>query len=813
MTENIPNIFHSKEYQLENQGYFQRLYQLILNNTHDIVTIHKMPDLSYEYINNATIKALGYSKDELYGHSIFDIIHPDDLNSAQRVLKDIVYAADLKFEIRYLRKDGTSLWVEVNGAILPYTDKDNLMIIIARDINDRKQIEESLYLYENRYQSIVEDQTELICRYNPDTMITFVNRAFCEAFKRTSDELIGKSLIYLISEVSQEEIYRFLSNFKKEKPVKSYIYPITLRNGHLAWYEWTTRAIFNLTEEIIEFQVVARDITEHYKAKETLQTAIMNLEIEIQERTEELKKVNEVLTIKSSELIETEKELRESKNYYQTIFENTGAITIIIEADMRVSMANEKCAETLGISREELIGREWTEFIPEHLHILLKERHRLRRLEPKSVPNQYSIEVVCRQGQRRMGILEVAMIPGTTKSVATFIDLTDYYKIDRALSSISAVNIAMVRSRSERKLLDTVCHSIVNMGGYCSAWVGYLVDAPGQGMEIIASAGNDNGFIDKLNVSLENPKQSNGSIGKAIKTGKAVVFKDHRLESDVKYSSGDVIDRGYCSSIVIPLLNGNKVFGTLHIYSEERTEFNSEEEHLLTDMANNLAYAITSLRARENLRRANKECGLNLDKMHQLLLQSVSSLGNVVSIRDPYTAGHQIKVARLAVAIATEMGLSKTQIESIEVAASLHDIGKLNIPGEILNKPGRLSPLELDMIKTHPRAGYEIIKDIEFPWPVAEIMLQHHERMNGTGYPRGISADEIMMEARIIAVADVVDSMATHRPFRPALGIKKALSELEEKKGELFDAKVVEACINLFREKRYKLQNYSRQNY
>ena len=178
---------------------------------------------------------------------------------------------------------------------------------------------------------------------------------------------------------------------------------------------------------------------------------------------------------------------------------------------------------------------------------------------------------------------------------------------------------------------------------------------------------------------------------------------------------------------------------------------------------------------------------------------------STVEMRDPYTAGHQLRVADLACAIATEMGLAQETIEGIRMAGIIHDIGKLSIPAEILSKPTKLTTIEFSLIKEHSRSGYEMLKDVESPWPLAEIVYQHHERINGSGYPRNLKGDEILMEARIMAVADVVEAMASYRPYRPALGIDVALAEIEKNKGTFFDDAVADACLRLFREKGYQL--------
>lgn len=206
-----------------------------------------------------------------------------------------------------------------------------------------------------------------------------------------------------------------------------------------------------------------------------------------------------------------------------------------------------------------------------------------------------------------------------------------------------------------------------------------------------------------------------------------------------------------------------------------------------------------------------KQAGEQLLETMESLRKAVSTtiqvMVSAVEARDPYTAGHQRRVADLARAIATEMGLPKEKIEGIRMAGSIHDIGKLSIPAEILSKPTRLLDIEFSMIKEHSRKGYEMLKDVESPWPLAEIVYQHHERMNGSGYPRNLKGDEILMEARIMAVADVVEAMASHRPYRPTLGIDAALKEIEDNRGILYDVDVVDICLRLFREKGYQLQS------
>ena len=204
-------------------------------------------------------------------------------------------------------------------------------------------------------------------------------------------------------------------------------------------------------------------------------------------------------------------------------------------------------------------------------------------------------------------------------------------------------------------------------------------------------------------------------------------------------------------------------------------------------------------------KRADEERKKNLEHLRKALGTTIQIVVSLTEARDAYTAGHQQRVANLARAIASEMGLPRNTIEGIRIAASIHDIGKMSVPIDILAKPAKLTEAEFGLIKEHPGKGYEIIKDVDSPWPLAEIVYQHHERVNGSGYPLGLEGEDILLEARIIGVADVIEAMASHRPYRPALGINVALQEIEENSGILYDPDVAAACLKIFREKGFVL--------
>ncbi len=205
-------------------------------------------------------------------------------------------------------------------------------------------------------------------------------------------------------------------------------------------------------------------------------------------------------------------------------------------------------------------------------------------------------------------------------------------------------------------------------------------------------------------------------------------------------------------------------------------------------------------------KRAKEQLEESFKSLRKAMNGIIQAIALTVERRDPYTAGHQRRVADLARAIATTLALPKEQIEGIRIAAVIHDIGKIAVPAEILSRPGSLNSHEFSLIKDHAKIGYEILKEIEFPWPIAQIVFQHHERLDGSGYPQGLAGQNILLEARILAVADVVEAMASHRPYRPAHGEEKALEEISTNRATRYDPDAVDACLNLFREKEFKFR-------
>jgi len=268
----------------------------------------------------------------------------------------------------------------------------------------------------------------------------------------------------------------------------------------------------------------------------------------------------------------------------------------------------------------------------------------------------------------------------------------------------------------------------------------------------------------------------------------SVEFFQRILPQPIKRFSRQIVSiLNMKKAITAPLIIDSRVIGAFSVQSDRLIEAN--KPHIFA-ISNHLSAEWKKIELIKSLKISVKG--------------TISTIASVVEARDPYTSGHQKKVSDLAVAIASEMSLAVDQVEGIRMAGIIHDLGKIQVPAEILSKPGKLTELEYQLIKTHPEVGYELLKDIDFPWPIAQIIRQHHERMDGSGYPQGLKGDEIMLEARILCVADIIEAMSSHRPYRPALGIEKALKQIRKDKGTLLDPDVVDACLKVFK-KGYQL--------
>jgi PAS domain S-box-containing protein/putative nucleotidyltransferase with HDIG domain len=458
-----------------------------------------------------------------------------------------------------------------------------------------------------------------------------------------------------------------------------------------------------------------------------------------------------------------------------------------------------------GYSAQEAIGQPLSVFVapdePERIRKLLKgtghgdaaehfESNRLRK-DGRRVDVSVGVTPLCSSDGIIIGAASIAHDITHRKLAEEAIA-----RNARALRAISRVNEALVRATLVDELLSTVCEVIVTEGGYAVAWVGYGLHDSARSIVSMASCGDDSGYVDALHLSwAEGPQDS--PAGRVLREGTEVVVQDAASEPGWDLWREATVSHGIRSNISLPITGPDgSAFGALCIYSHEPNSFSPDEIALLREMSGDLSYGIQTLTAREQRQQIDQDLLATNRRLETIVREVTETMGHVVEARDPYTQGHQVRVATICKLLAKEMGLPDSDIEGIAVAALVHDIGKLAVPSEILTKPGKLSETEFALIKEHPQTGFEILGHIDFGWPVAEIALEHHERMDGTGYPNGMVGDEILPAARIMAVADVIEAMASHRPYRAALGLDAAVAEVVGHP-EKFDSQVIAACVRL----------------
>jgi PAS domain S-box-containing protein/putative nucleotidyltransferase with HDIG domain len=456
--------------------------------------------------------------------------------------------------------------------------------------------------------------------------------------------------------------------------------------------------------------------------------------------------------------------LEESRNRYRTLFENATAAILFLNGDSIID-CNSKCASIFHTKKEFLKGKTPWELSPETQPDGRPSKDAAHEYISKALETgaQYFRWVHLRPGGEEF-IAEVGLNPveidGVTYTQAVLNDITTREKAETAL-------------RTSEKNYRTL-YSNVPVGLFRSTTgnEGRLLEANPAMAAIFGFSQPE----EMLPVRLENlyacSEERARLIERVLSDG---MVKDY--EARMKRRDGSL----FWASI-----------------SARLTGEGENDEPALDGILQD----ITETRAYEDSLRST------LESQSKTIDGTVSAMSLLVEMKDPYTSGHQKSVADLACSIATEMGLTDDSIRCLRIAAVLHDLGKFRVPLEILSKPGALSSFEVEFLKTHPSAGYDILKSIEFPWPVAEIVLQHHERMNGSGYPQGLKGQDILLEARIIAVADVVEATASRRPYRASRGIEKALESVEEGSGILYDPAVVSCCLMLFRERGYQLPEH-----
>jgi len=455
---------------------------------------------------------------------------------------------------------------------------------------------------------------------------------------------------------------------------------------------------------------------------------------------------------------------------------------------------NARGCEILGLPIEEVQGNGWMRTL--HPDEKASFERGLSAAMNACLPYESEHRILKKDGQCRWVLTQMTGAQDsegrTTSYVGTMTDITelkrqqeDLLRLNRALSTLSKCNEVVIRSENEHELLKEVCQMLARFGDYSLSCD--LTDS----CDLITS-----NFSSLPDIGV-NVSDGNGHSSKSMRS-------DTSESSDASVTATQIgfLEGERPSLILRPFHDGSK--REFKICKNDTDPFTDHEICLLEELAADVAFGIENLKLRDECNRAQLNSLEHQNKLQESLEDALQALAATLELRDPYTAGHQLRVAELAKAIAKELGLPEQQIHSIHLASVVHDVGKIHIPAEILAKPGKLSNIEFELIKTHAQAGYDILKGVKFPWPIAEIVWQHHERLDGSGYPRGLRGSDILLEAKIVSVADVVEAMSSHRPYRAGLGIDVALDAIVSGRGTLYEPSAVDACVKLFREKHFE---------
>jgi PAS domain S-box-containing protein len=473
-----------------------------------------------------------------------------------------------------------------------------------------------------------------------------------------------------------------------------------------------------------------------------------------------------------------------------------GVMLVALDRDGRITMVNPRTCQILGRPAGELVGREWFDTcVPERLRRSVRgvfQRITAGELSPVS---EYENHVVTASGEERLIAWRNTMLLDAdgrpTGTLSAGEDVTEHRRREAALrlneERLEALfQLSQAGEMPEDQLFEFALEEGVRL---TRSRIGYLHLVHDDQVSLTLAKWSK-AVADACTAAKvpHYPLADAGIWADCVRLRKPVVHNDYAAEPGRKG-----LPEGHFPVIrhmSVPVFDGGKVAAVAGVGNKDDPYDESDVRQLELFM-HGLWSVLRERRSRAALRKT--------------LDGTVEAISRALETRDPYTAGHQRRVAGLARAVAAEMGLSPDQIDAIGLAGSIHDIGKLSVPAEILAKPAKLSTIEFGLIKLHPRTGYEMLKPVEFPWPLHDFILQHHERLDGSGYPDRLAGEAIRLEARVLAVADIVEAMASHRPYRPAFAIGDALAEIRRQRGLQLDADAVDACIRLFEQHRYAL--------
>jgi PAS domain S-box-containing protein/putative nucleotidyltransferase with HDIG domain len=636
------------------------------------------------------------------------------------------------------------------------------LIILYKQTEKITSAEEALHKEKVFRYKLIEKAPVFFVAINPDGTTRFVNQTMLDALSYHKNEILKKDYLQQFVPKSQHDMLKKIFTSLQQKGSPTHNENIILnKNGQELWVRWYGQPVYNKNKEYQYLIGVGVNITEQKKSEQELGNQVQ---------------INQLLL-------------------------NTSPVGItFVNKDGKITYANNLAEKILGLTKDELTERTYNDvkwqitdldgnsFPEEQLPFNLVRKHH------KSF---YAIEHAIKWPDGRMVFLSINAAPildekgyfqGVVSSVADITEQKIKEKeremllyMEREQSSLIAMEQEMALNLISEKdfsaKLKQVLEFVAKIIPHDGADIALLEK---NQLQVIAIKGYKKERCRKIVQNLRQDLNHYPVEKEAIDSKQPVIVTDSTKDFRWQRIEGLEWIRSF---VKIPFAFEGMVLGTLGLVSEKPNAFNQQNIRKIDSFVHGIAIAIHNYQ--------------NYKKLEKNRNDIIMAMTRVVEIRDPYTAGHQEGVARIATNIAREIGLDNDAIEAIRIASLVHDIGKISIPSEILNKPSKLNEIEYNLVKNHPKLGYEILKDISFTYPIAEIVLQHHEKIDGSGYPRGLKREEIMIEARIICVADVYEAMASHRPYRPALGIKAAEEELLKNKGILYDSEVVDVCLRV----------------
>jgi PAS domain S-box-containing protein/putative nucleotidyltransferase with HDIG domain len=740
----------------------ERQLSTLINNIPDMV-VRFDTEARQIYVNPTVCKMFAQPEESFLGHT-----PPGEASDGRPMeawIRDAVNTGKPNHcEVTWQLPDGAHHYTVRH---VPEMDRHGHVISvlgIATNVTALKQAE-------NKFRTLAENLPDVVIRYDLECRRTYVNPAYERITGNKASDVLGVTLDIRWTPVTPSATFmQHLRQVMESGETDELTLQLLTHNGLTIYHSVRIAAERDASGKIIGALSTSRDITE---------------------------------------LMETQQALLDSEQRYRQIFDNTQEslflLDVLPDGHFCILEVNPRFEETTEYAACDLIGKTIEEAAPKEIAAQLTAIYR-RCVEDGRII-QEETELNLGHGMR---ILHSTLIPVRDKDgevhriVGLTRDITErrhsevaMKRLNRALKTLSNGNEALVRATSEAELLEQMCNVIVNAGGYQLAWIGF---ANSGGATTAASwAGENTNILKTREQFLQQRINPDDPINEATRTGEVRIVRnaDQVSIDDIPPETHPCL--GFNACLALPLkLDGDEP-GLLAIYSTDSAAFDGDELRLLTELAEDLAYGIHAMRVRIDRERF-------VARLQESMESAIQALASTVELRDPYTAGHQRRVAELATAVTKELGWSEERIQVIYLAGLVHDIGKISIPAEILSKPGSLSEAEFTLVRTHAEAGHDILKTIEFPWPIAEIVRQHHERLNGSGYPRGLHKDDILMEARVLAVCDVVEAMTTHRPYRPGLGVEAALEEIQHGRHELYDTDVVDSCLKVIRELGFRFQ-------